>query len=868
MLPIATTKLHAPRLGPAVVMRRRLLERLDEGLQAGRRLTLVEAPAGYGKTTLLSTWLHGLGRPFTWVSLDEGENDPGRLAACLIAALRKVAGDCACETAASLLRVPQAIPAESLATYLINDLDGLAEPIILVLDDYHLIEAQGVHRMVQAMLDRAPAALHMVIATRSDPPLPVARWRARGEVTEIRAGELRFTAAEAGEFLRSTMKVELPEADVAALETRTEGWVAGLQLAGLSLQGRGPDAARAFVQNFSGSHRYIIDYLADEVLREQSPAVRDFLCQTAILDRLSAPLCDAVTGGTESRATLAGLEQANLFLVPLDDHREWYRYHHLFRDVLRSELTEAERLPLYLRAAAWLEQNNQPGAALRHYLLGRAPGQAARLVRRCADGLLQAGDVRTLLSWLGALPEAEIAGDPELAVHRLWALFSSGQIAAAAVLIDQVAEVLKDTASDRLRGRMLCVQAWVAGFGRSPLALEIAGEALRVIPADDAICRSAATLAYGNILSAQDGGRATEPYFREAYELARQHGQTFVAMTALMDLVILLNTFGRRREAEALCVEGLRPHVDQAGRHLPVTGMVLIEYGALLYDCDRLHEARELITTGLEMCRRIGFEMHVAGDAAVLLARLRMAEGDAEGALDELRRAQELFARAGVATSARDASAVEMEILLRSGELETVARWAEQPGFSRTAAPWNDAPHLILARYYLATGRPSEAAGALTQIEEQARHFGHVRRLITVYILQAVALGELAYLERAVQLAAPEEYIRLFLDEGPAVVRLLPAVRAAAPNFVDRLLGAEPRRGAPVPAATGLGEHLTERELELLRLLAAGLSNEEIAARLFISVTTAKWHVRNVFDKLGVHSRTQAAARARELQLL
>lgn len=751
MLPIATTKLHAPSLNPAAIRRRRLLRRLDEGLAAGHRLTLVEAPAGYGKSTLLTTWLCDGGHRFAWLSLDEGDNDPARMTACLIAALRRVAGEVICQATESLVRLPRSVTPETLAAYLVSDLEALAEPVVLVLDDYHLISAQPVHRLIQALFDRRPPLLHLVIASRVDPPLSVARWRARGEVTEVRTAELRFTQDEAGAFLRQTMRLDLPAEAVDALGTRTEGWAVGLQLAGLSLQGRDPATARAFVAQFRGSHRYIIDYLAEEVLREQPAENRDFLCQTAVLDRLSAPLCDAVTGRTDSRLVLAALEQANLFLVPLDDSRKLYRYHHLFRDVLRAELTEAEKRPLHRRAAVWLEANGQPDEAIRHYLAGGESGEAARLVKHLAEGLLEAGDLRALLRWLNALPEAQFAQDPELVVHRVWALFGTGQIPAAAAYLTKAARVLESVESPRLRGRLICMRAWIAGHAADPQAIRLAEEALGLVPEDDVTCRSAALLVYGNLQSdVENASRCC----REAYELARLHDQPFMAMVALMDLVIFLKGAGRRAEARSLAEEGIRFYTDAEGRPLPVTGMVMIHLGWILAEEGQLSEARDLAATGLEFSRQIGFEGHVGCDAEFVLTLVRWAEGDEEGALADLAHLREKATQAGVKLVIHAAAKLEHEILSRRGH-------------------------------------PDPGAGS---------------------------------------------------------------TRSAAPGGCG--------------AQIGPGEHLTERELELLRLVASGLSNEEIAARLFISLSTAKWHVRNVFDKLGVHSRTQAAARARELGLL
>lgn len=850
MLPIAATKLYAPPLNPAMIPRPRLLQQLTDGRNAGRGLTLVVAPAGYGKSTLLTTWLHGAGCPTGWVSLDEGDNDPVRFAACLTTALARSLGDEPFQTTASVLRLPQAVSPEALAAHLINDMAALTVPFLLALDDYHRITEQAVHQIVQTLIDRRPPALHLVIASRSDPPLSVSRWRARGGLTEVRAAELRFTGEESAEFFRHTLRLDLHRADVTALEARTEGWAAGMYLAGLSLQGRTPEAARTFVEQFSGSDRFVIDYLADEVLRQQPPEVCSFLCQTAILERLSAPLCDAVTVGSNSRAMLTALERANLFLVPLDDHREWYRYHHLFREVLRTELTEPDRLELHLRAARWLEEAGQRSEALRQYAMAREFGEAARLVRESADELLDAGDARTLLAWLALLPDDAINRDPELVVYRLWAFFISGQTDAAAACMRQSAEVLESIESPRLRGRVRCFQAMQASFAGDPRAIGLAEEGLHLVPPDDHTGRCAMLIACGVTSLMRPDTVASARHLRDAYELARRHDQPLLAMIALMDLAIVLNALGRRREAADLCEEGIGAYSDRTGRPLPAAGMALIQQAALLCDANRLDEARTLAAMGLELSRQIGFYLHVAGDALGVSVAARLAEGDIDGAIAEAREVAEAARKGGIQPVMREATRLEMEALIRKGELEPVARWVEEMTRTPPRLPSLDRSALTAARYYLAVGQVGEASALLDRVEREARHEGLVRQLIECLVLRAAMQKAPGLLEEAARLAEPEGYARLLLVDGAATHRPLPVRQT----------------GGVVPV--GIGEHLTEREVELLRLVAAGLSNGEIAARLFISLTTTKWHIRNIFDKLGVHSRTQAAARARELNLL
>lgn len=857
MLPVIATKLFAPVPRPAVVCRSRLLERLEEEIAAGRGLVLLEAPAGYGKTTLLAQWLRGGGRTFAWLSLDEGDNDPARFLAALIAALQTAAGEGVGQATESMLHMPQPPSAEVAITYLINDLAAMKQPLVLVLDDYHVISAGAVHRAVQVLLEHRPGALHVVLATRADPPLSVARLRARGEVLELRAADLRFTVDETACLLSP---LPLGQEAVAALAARTEGWAAGLQLAGLSLQGRDAGSAQAFVESFSGSHRYIIDYLAEEVLRGQSPAVRAFLCQTAWLDRFNASLCDAVTERPDSRTLIALLEQADLFLVPLDDRREWYRYHHLFRDVLQTELAPAERVQIHQRAALWLEQHDLLEEAIRHRLAAGDASRAAELVRSGAERLLAAGETSAMLRWLDMVPDEQVWADPDLTVYRLWGLLITGQIEVAARHL--AAHAPLEPLTPVVRGRLTTLRAWVAGYQRSKEVARLTTEAVQQVPEDDVVCRCAVLILQANVLSMQGDGEGGIRSFRFAYQMARDHGLPFMAMTAAMDLALSLGNRGRRREAEAFCQEALRSYADRYGKPLPITGPVQIQFGVLCYEAGRLAEARQHLTSGIARCQEIRFYGLLIGDGERALARVLLAEGNGEAGLQMLRQAREGAGKLGLAEVAAEMGALEAELLIRMGRIAEADLWAAQ------APAEHPVVALTYARWLLVKQRLAEALGALEQVGALCRRCGYARHLITVLLLGAQALDGLGrkteatrWLEEAVRSGAPEEYVQAFLDEAPALQRLLPAVRSVAPAFVDRLLPARDH------GSKGL-EGLTEREVELLRLVAAGLSNEAMAKQLYISLTTVKWHVRNIYDKLGVHSRTQAVARARELGLL
>jgi len=890
MTPLLKTKLFAPPAHPNQVVRPRLAHRLDDGLALGRRLTLVTAPAGYGKTTLVSAWLHGTGRPLAWFSLDAGDNDLVRFLSYLVAACRKVAGPVG-EGVLTLLNAPALPSVEALMTILVNDLAELEEPAALVLDDYHVIEAEPIHEAVQYLVDHQPPNVHLVITSRVDPPLPISRWRVRGQVTEVRVSDLRFTTDEADAFLNGMMALGLPANAVSSLGERTEGWIAGLQLAALSLQGADADRAAAFVEAFNGSHRYIIDYLAEEVLGQQSPELRDFLCQTGVLDRFCAPLCDAVTGRTDSKAVLAALDRLNLFLIPLDEHRQWYRYHHLFADVLRSELTREQQAPQHLRAAAWYEESGHLIEAVGHASAAASWSEAARLITKAAPQILLGGEARTMLAWVDSVPEETVRACPELMVYRAWSLYMTSQLGAAVAYVDGMDPGQVAGLAPRVRGGLRCLQAWLTGMQGKSETIPLAYEALELVGPEPSLFRVALLLMLSNVDAMQGRPQKSVEVLYEVYEMGRTLGYPMATLAAAMNLGLTLTNLGRRREGEALCREAVSAFSDAQGRPLPLAGMVLVSLGYVLLEAGQLDEAEQCLLEGDRLVNQAGVKVYVAGDVEVWLGTIAMIRGEVEAALAQVRRGAESAVRLGRPRVASYMEAMEALIQAQIGDPAAAVRWLESCGLTPDMPPsiWSQAPQLIYARVLLATGRLDDAATVMDRLEQLLRQEGRLGTMVSLHVMQALLAaargqGEAAgrCLETAVSLAAGEEYVTPFLEGTPRLLKLLPAVRHVAPAFVDHLLGVGSRSpvGAPVASAAGAGavaasvhqaglvEPLSERELELLRLLAAGLSNQEIADKLFIGLSTAKWHVVNILGKLGVKNRTQAVARARELNLV
>ena len=927
--PLLGTKLHVRPPRPGLVPRSRLVALLDGGLACP--LTLVSAPAGFGKTTLLVEWLARHPCPVAWVSLDPADDDPTVFLRYLVAALRTASPDVG-RASLPLLRSPQPPPIESILTLLLNDLSALPHDLVIVLEDYHFIANPAVHSAVSFLLDRLPPRARLVIATRADPPLPLARLRSRGELVEVRADDLRFDLAEATSFLGRTASLHLADREIAALQARTEGWAAGLQLAALSLRGR-PDAAR-FVEEFAGTHRYVVDYLLEEVLGREPDSVRAFLLQTSILDRLSGPLCDAVTGQANGEAMLERLERDNLFVVPLDDARQWYRYHHLFAEALRHQLRRLQPDAvgaLHLRASEWYERHGHVDQAFGHALTASDHQRAADLVERNWNRLAWAGETNTVLRWLEALPEEVIQERPILATWYGWTLLFKGQIAQAESRLDGAeaalaAQVAAGTAREDEVRRAALVSTMAAlrslllrHRGDLPGSVAAAQRALDVLdpirpgpslsPEEYASIRCSGYLhlahAYREV---GDTPRAMAAYVA-GVPLARQAGNTIGVTTGTFYLARLHHLQGRLGEASETCREAFRYAAERGLEGAPAFALVHVALADVLRERHDLAEAERQLELGLDLGRRGGY-LDAVKNGGIVLAALRQARGDLPGALAAIEEAALAVRGSGADLANAELGAYRARIWLRQGDLARTARWAEsiRADLGEERGYTGEIEALTFARTLIAKGESSEALGLLDRLLASAERDGRAGREIEVRVLRALtsaAVGKLevalADLRRALALGEPEGYARAFLDEGAELVALLRrgvAEKRWAPpldRYVDGLLArlpapeptgpdaeaTRPRRskgqrpeesrgqskGPAIAASAALADPLTEREREVLGLICEGLSNQEIADRLVVSLNTAKKHASNVLDKLGAANRTQAVLRARELGL-
>lgn len=921
---ILATKLYSPPPRPNVIRRPRLIDQLDKGHSTGRKLTLIAAPAGFGKTTLISEWIAGCGRPTAWLSLDEGDSDPVRFLAYLIAAVQTIAPNIGAEVL-SALQALQSPPTEAMLTALLNDIAAFPDNFNLVLDDYHLIESKPsatatVNDALTFLVEHQPPRMHLVITTREDPNLPLARLRVRNQLTELRVADLRFTPTEAAEFLNRAMGLSLSAEDIATLEARTEGWIAGLQLAALSMQSR--QDVGGFIQSFAGDHRYVVDYLVEEVLKRQPEPIRNFLLQTAILDRLTGSLCEAVTGQSGGDARLETLQRGNFFLIPLDDQRHWYRYHHLFADVLRTHLQaeQPDHVPaLHRRASEWYEQNGSPVDAIRHALAGKDFDRAANLIELAAPATRQSRQEATLLSWMRALPDDLFRARPVLNVEYVGALMSNGQpegledrLRDAERWLDPTADgpvrpnaspagmiVMDEKEFHRLPGSIAMYRAGHAlVLGNVPDTVTYAQQVLDFATADDHILRGAAEAILG--LAAWTVGNLEDAHqsFADGMDHLLRAGNISDAIGGRNALVDIRMAQGRLREARRTCERGLQLAQEQGTPTLRGTADMYVGLSELDREHNDLRAATQHLLRSKEQGEHTGFPQHPYR-WRVAMARIRQVEGDLEGALDLLAEAERLY-MGDFFPNVRPVAAWRTRVWLAQGRLAEALGWARERGLSAEddLSYLREFEHITLARVLMARFMSDhtdsaicEALGLLERLLQAAQAGGRLSNVLEILVLQALAYqlrgdspAALVSLERALTLAEPEGYVRLFLDEGAPMAQLLrdAAARRIRLNYTNKLLaefdaeqpqnaGESPHSDRPVaatPASQQLIEPLSQRELDVLRLFATELSGPEIARELVIGLSTVRTHTKSIYGKLNVTNRRAAVQRAIELDLI
>lgn len=894
---ILATKLYIPVLRPGSVLRPRLLDRMNGGLRG--KLTLISAPAGFGKTTLVTGWIASNERPAAWLSLDEADSDPVRFITHFIAALRMIEPEIGARLL-KLLESPQPPPIDSLLTPLLNELAAIQQDFVLVLDDYHVLDSHEIDNTLAFLIDNQPPQMHIVITTREDPRLPLARLRARNQLTEFRAADLRFTPEEAAEFLNNAMGLNLSSDDIAALEQRTEGWVAGLQLAAISMQGQ--THPHSFVQLFTGTHRFIVDYLVEEVLDHQPDHVRDFLFQTSILDRLSASLCDAVTGRDDSQAMLEQLEQSNMLIVPLDYQRQWYRYHHLFAEVLQTYARKAapDKISVWQkRASLWYEQNGFRSVAIRYAFAANDFEQAANLIELSWPFVAQNIQPTEFLRWVQKLPDEILEVRPVLIVAYAWALLDTRNLDTVDYYlekaeswleiiderVDHEAIIVNQAQFELLAGTTATARAYLAQARQNiEETIYHAQRALTLLAHDQHYWMGLTSLFLGLAQWANSD-------LDDAYDAITDSLQSFVAAdnlyfqvygTVVLAEIRVLQS--RLRQAYDHYHEALKLAQSADSRAIPMSISFYVGLGALYLEWNDLETAEQQINTGAKQLSRalIGFDAY---RSKVVLAQIRVAAGHYDDAMALLEDAKSDF-KPGTPPNISPPESLRARFLLKQGRLDDALDWIQRRDLSTEDVLHfsEEFDHITLARVKLAQyqQQPNEhGLECLLDFLERLRHAasdgGRVGRVLEILILQALAYSAngdksaaLLSLEKALTLAESEGYIRIFVDEGEAIQPLLVSCLSQGNHvaYVKKLLDQlQPHRDSQSPNQL-LIEPLSERELDVLYLMADGHTNQAIANDLFIALSTVKKHINNIYGKLNVPNRTQAINRARDLGIL
>jgi len=899
---ILATKLYTPALRPGSVPRARLIDRLNAGKHG--KLTLISAPAGFGKTTLITAWLANNKHEAAWLSFDEGENDAVRFLIYIVAALQTVEPEIGVDIL-NLLESPQPPLIDSLLTPLLNQLAAIPHEFVLVLDDYHVLDSHEIDRALAFLIDNQPPQMHLVITTREDPRLPLARLRVRGQLSEIRAADLRFTTDEASEFLNTTMGLSLSSDDVVALEQRTEGWIAGLQLAAISMQGQGNSGG--FIHSFTGSHHFVLDYLIEEVLSQQLPQIRDFLLKTSILERFCGPLCAAILQDNEDAlATLEHIRQANLFLIPLDNERRWYRYHHLFGDLLRKRLRESASIKiddLHIRASHWFEQHDQQSEAIHHALVAQDFERAADMVELdWSIAHASAFQNPEQHKWMQALPDSVYRNRPVLSAGYGWVLLNAGDILAADKPLSEAERCLS-----------------VADESNSPESEMIIAdeEAFQQLPATIASARTYYSLALGDVPN-------TIKYGEQVLSLAEEgdHHQRGIA-TSMLGLAHWYT--GNLEAAYQFMSDGMDTMYKMGNIHFALSstfGLADVRLGQ-----GRLLDAIAIYEKGIQVAESQPYQVQGIADLYLGLSDLYREQNDLETAQDYLDKSETLGEQAGLpiwrtrfckiqakmkqilgdfdeAVALLDEAenlnyitpvpdvmpiqAMKAHVWIKQGQLNRASAWAQDRDLSLDSdvTYLNEYELMTLARLHITLvenhsleSPVRDLSHLLERLVDAAKTDKRMGSVIEISILQARlqwALQSqeqsLGMLQQALQLAEPEGYVRIFVDEGVSMREMLSeaVVQDISPAYSQKLLAAFEGASGSEPSHTPqpLIDPLSERELEILQLIGDGLSNREVSERLFIALDTVKGHNRNIYQKLQVKRRTEAVARARELGLI
>lgn len=889
-VPILATKLYIPPTRSNLVARPLLVEKLNTSTKHGK-LTLISAPAGYGKTTLLSTWVDQCDCGICWLSLDEHDNDPARFLKYLILALQRVQSDIG-EPILMTLESSHSLESESLLSGLINGLSAIPERFIVVLDDYHVITEPEIQEMLLFLIDHQPIRMHLVISSRADPPWPLSRLRVRGDIIEIRAHEMRFRLEEVSAFLNDTMGLALAPQDIASMEKRTEGWVAGLQLAALSMRERLDK--QSFIRAFTGSHHYIMDFLVEEVLDQIDKNIREFLIKTSILERLTGSLCDAVLGEQDSQSILLDLEKKNLFLISLDDERRWYRYHHLFADLLKNRLnqfTPEEVLELHKKASIWYGENGLLADAFIHALAANDIDRIIQLTDEMAVYKMDFSERNAFLAWLERLPDETYADHPWLAIARLWAFFNSGKFEAVNSHLERIEGMLKDRSypvevESRIRGHIAAIRSYMAEVRGDDAvdAMHMAEDALNLLPEKDIQLRAFVGIRWANCLAwLGDFERAISVY-RDAGESSKQIGDGHLAITALSEMAVVQMLHGKLRQANEN-IKNIHQYAESLakrdGRRSAAMGLLYRHMSSIKYEMNELVEANHYGRECVKICNQWGEKESLLFGLAAL-TRVQAAQGDYKAVEKDLEQIFKL-ARQISSKSLAYFRSWAIPYFLKIGELEVANQWMQELGLKADDEISFDQylNYYSLALTLKAKGMYSNALQLVDNLLRMTTTVGAEMYTIKLYGLQAELLKysgrnetAMAAINHALKLAQAGGYVRPILDGGEAIGELLKSAvfSGIEVDYAEKLMRMfNDEYKAPGTGSynkTGFLDPLSNREIEVLRILITNLTTPEIADELYVSVSTVRSHIKNIYSKLGVHSRHEAVMKAKELNLI
>ena len=871
--PILITKLYTPQLQPKVVLRPHLIKRLNKCMQC--KLTLVSASAGFGKTTLISEWVAGCQQPVAWLSLDEEHEDPARFLTYFIAALQTIATDIG-DGLLAMLQSPQPPSTDFILMSLLNEIAAISDSFILVLDDYHIPDSEAVNKILTFFLENMPLQMHLVIATREDPHLPLSRLRGQGKLNELRAADLRFTISESADFLNQMMGLDLTTDDIAALKTRTEGWITGLQLAAISMQGQ--KNRTSFIESFTGSHHFVLDYLIEEVLKQQSESIQSFLLRTSILDRMCGSICDAVlheSSGT-GQETLRYLEQSNMFIIPLDNERRWYRYHHLFSELLKQRLQQRTAsffgdggvAELHIRASEWYENNDLNIEAFKHAALAHDIERALRLVEGKKMPLYFRGSVGSVLNWLKSLPKSVMDNKPLLWITYASVSLGFGQTSGVEQYLEAAEAVLEGVGQDKITrdmtGRIASMRAilGVTQYNAGTIKTQSL-RALEYLSPENLSARTTSlwTLGYAYVLLKDH--IAAKKAFNETIVIGQTSGNVLFSVLAKANLGGLLELENHLHRAAESYQQILQVVGDQA---LPVLCDVHLGLARIFYQWNDMDSAFQYANSSIELARLFENTIDRFIVCEIFLSHLKLITGDIDEAASLLARTAQSVHQNDFVHRIPELAAQQVLTMISQGNLEAAAQLAGK----------HDLP-ISKAQVFLARKETSSALKTLEVLQPEDSPVNWNNEQLKVIILQAIAIFDQGEKNKAVRLmdkvltiTERSGFIRIFVDQGMSMFRLLSetASRGIMQEYISRIIAAFKAEKNENEEIQPLLDPLSQREIEVLKLISQGLSNQEIGEKLFLALDTVKGHNRRIFSKLDVKNRTMAITKARSFNIL